>query len=141
MGFLKDHQYDAACVGKLPENKIIDRTHGYYVLAKATGRGTHFRSRTNKCGIITQKLSPRKKRIFGFMNGDIVSANVSKGKYTGHWVGKVMTRANGYFDIRTLSEELVTANVKYICMRQHSDGYQYSQHRTTSKCNQEAVYA
>lgn len=76
LGFPKDHQYDAACVGSVPGNGYRDRTHGYYVLAQAAGRGTRFRGKINQCGIITHKLGPRPKRIFGFMNGDIVRADV-----------------------------------------------------------------
>lgn len=121
----KDHHYDALCVGEVPENGFVDRTHGYVTFIKAMGRGTRFRGKTNACGVITQKLGPRAKRIFGFANGDIVSADVPKGKYAGHYVGRVMTRASGSFDIRTTTGALVTANVKNIRLLQYGDGYRY----------------
>lgn len=135
MNLPKDHQYDAACVGHVPACGWKDRTHGYYVLASATGRGTRFRGKTNKCGIITRKLAPREKRVFGFMNGDIVSAKIPKQKkkpyrYEGHYTGRVMTRKSGSFDIRTTAGKLITANVKFVRMIQYADGYQYRLQRT-----------
>lgn len=141
LGYPKDHQYDAACIGTVPENGYKDLTHGYYVHAKATGRGTRFRGKINKCGIIIQKLAPRAKKVFGFMNGDIVVADIPHKepkpyKYEGHYVGRVMTRASGSFDIRTSDGELVTASRKFIKKIQNADGYQYRQNRTTWNENQ-----
>ena len=141
LGYPKDHQYDATCVGKVPENGYEDLTHGYYVYAKATGRGTRFRGKTNKCGIITKKLGPRAKAVNGFMNGDTVVADVphKEGKpykYEGHYVGRVMTRASGSFDIRTKEGTLITANYKFLRKVQNTDGYQYKQSRTTNVANQ-----
>lgn len=141
LGYPKDHQYDAACVGKVPENGYEDLTHGYYVHAKATGRGTRFRGKTNKCGIITKKLGPRAKAVNGFMNGDTVVADVphKEGKpykYEGHYVGRVMTRASGSFDIRTTAGERFAVNYKFLRKVQNTDGYQYKQSRTTNVVNQ-----
>ena len=121
----KDHHYDALCVGTVPENGYNDLTHGYCLYMEAMGRGTRFRGKINKCGIIIQKLGPRAKRIFGFMNGDIVSADVPKDKHVGHHVGRVMTRASGSFDIRKNDGNLATANYKYCRLLQYSDGYKY----------------
>jgi len=133
-GLPKDHQYDAWCVGK-SFRKGMDLTHGYYVNAKATGRGTHFRGKTNVCGIITKKLPKREKRVYGFMNGDIVRADVPHKeprpyKYEGRYTGRVMTRASGSFDIRTKEGLLVTAKHSFCSLLQKADGYQYSQKRT-----------
>lgn len=94
--------------------------------AKATGRGTRLRGKINKCGIITVKLPKGEKRRFGFQNGDIVAADVPSGKYQGHHVGRVMTRQNGYFNIRKTDGSLVTVNVKYCTILQRDSGYQYS---------------
>ena len=125
LGFPKDHHYDALCVGTVPDNGYRDVTNGYCLYIKANGRGTRFRGKINKCGIITVKLKPRSRRIFGFMNGDMVSADVHKGKYEGHHTGRVMTRANGSFDIRTSHGELVTASHKDCRILQYVDGYSY----------------
>lgn len=138
LGFLKDHQYDAACVGAVPDEGYEDLTHGYYVQAQAMGRGTRFRGKCNACGIITKKLAPRAKRVFGCMNGDIVCADVPHResrpyRYEGRFVGRVMTRASGSFDIRTTEDSLVTVSHRFVRVLQHGDGYQYRQCRTTEK--------
>ena len=141
LGYPKDHQYDAACIGNVPTDGYEDLTHGYYVYAKATGRGTRFRGKINKCGIITKKLAPRAKKVAGFMNGDIVVANIPHKepkpyKYEGRYTGRVMTRASGSFDIRTVNGKLVTTSYKFIKKTQNADGYQYRQNRTTWNENQ-----
>ena len=126
LGLPKDHHYDALCVGEVPQNGFKDLTNGYCLYTKAMGRGTRFRGKINKCGIITQKLQKSPKKIFGFQNGDVVVADVPKGKYQGHHVGRVMTRKSGSFDIRTTENKLVTINYKYCRILQYNDGYQYS---------------
>lgn len=141
LGYPKDHQYDAACIGNVPVDGYDDLTHGYYVYAKATGRGTRFRGKINKCGIITKKLAPRAKKVFGFMNGDIAVADIphrepNPYRYEGRYTGRVMTRASGSFDIRTVNGELVTASYKFIKKIQNADGYQYRQNRTAQNENQ-----
>lgn len=141
LGYPKDHQYDAACIGTVPEQGYEDLTHGYYVYAKATGRGTRFRGKINRCGIIVKKLAPRPKKVFGFMNGDIVIADIPHKepkpyKYEGRYVGRVMTRARGDFAIRTTKKQLVETNYRFVRKVQNADGYQYAQRRTTDKDNQ-----
>lgn len=121
----KDHHYDALCVGSVPEKGYIDLTFGYVLYVKAIGRGTRFRGKINKCGIVTTKLGKRSKAVFGFMNGDIVLAEVPKGKYEGRYIGRVMTRASGSFDIRTTEGSLATVNHKYCRLLQKNDGYRY----------------
>ena len=125
LGLPKDHHYDALCTGHVPENGYRDRTGGYVLHVEATGRGTRFRGKVNACGVITKKLEPRAKRVYGFMNGDIVRAEVAKGKYTGTHTGRVMTRAKGNFDIRRMDGELVTANVRYCRILQYGCGYKF----------------
>jgi hypothetical protein len=68
------------------------------------------------------------------MNGDIVKAVVPHKttrpyKYEGVFIGRVMTRASGNFDIRT-ANGLAMANHKYCTILQHANGYQYRQDRT-----------
>ena len=125
LGLPKDHHYDALCVGAIPDGGCTDLTNGHCLYVKAMGRGTRFRGKINGCGVIIKKLPPRERRIFGFMNGDIVRADVPKGKYEGVHVGRVMTRASGSFDIRTNGGELVTVNHKYCRILQYCDGYSY----------------
>ena len=123
----KEHHYDALCVGEIPEDGFVDRTNGYYLYAKATGRGTRLRGQINQCGVIIRKWMDRSKTAFGFQTGDLVVADVPKDtkyKYKGHFSGRVMIRKSGSFDIRTLSGELVTVNAKFCRLLQNNSGYQ-----------------
>lgn len=122
----KDHHYDALCVGTVPKEGYEDLTHGYCLYIKAIGRGIRFRGRINKCGIITLKLKKVHKTINGFRNGDIVSADIEKGKYAGHHVGRVTTRQSGYFTIRTTNGELITTSYKNCTLLQRNGGYRYA---------------
>lgn len=75
------------------------------------------------------------------MNGDIAVADIPHRepkpyKYEGHYTGRVMTRASGSFDIRTVNGELVTTSYRFIKKIQNADGYQYRQNRTTQNKNQ-----
>lgn len=125
LGLPKDHHYDALCVGDVPEEDYKDRTNGYCLYVKAEGRGTRFRGKLNKCGIIIQKLKKTPKLVFGFQNGDIVAVDKPKGKDAGHHVGRVMTRASGYFDVRTIEGKLINTSYKYCKILQQKDGYSY----------------
>ena len=125
LGLPKDHHYDALCVGSVPEEGYNDATNGYWLSAKAMGRGSRFRGKINECGIIVVKIPKGSKRRLGFQNGDIVAADQPKGKYAGHHVGRVMTRSSGSFDIRRTDGELVTVSYKACRILQHDDGYQY----------------
>ncbi len=136
----KDHQYDAWCVG--PMDTIgKDLTHGYYLTAKATGRGSHFRGKINKCGIITKKLGPRSKRVFGFMNGDYVMVDIPHKtpgvtrKYTGRFLGRVSVRADGNFRICTTTGKAMSATHRYYTLKQYANGYFYRVNRTKTTQN------
>lgn len=122
LGLPKDHHYDALCVGAVPEAGYKDLTNGYCFIAKVIGRGSRLRGQINKCGIITVKYPKGPQRRFGFQNGDIVRADVPKGKYAGTHVGRVMTRASGSFDIRK-SDALVTTNYRNCIILQHDNGF------------------
>lgn len=124
LGLPKDHHYDALCVGTVPEGGYKNRTNGYVLHAKATGRGTRLRGQINKCGIITVKYKKSPKRVFGFQTGDMVTADIPKGKYKGRYTGKVMVRSSGYFDIKVSGRRVVSShsNCKIV---QNFDGYEY----------------
>ena len=123
LGLPKDHHYDALCVGNIPSDGYKDLTNGYCFITKAVGRGTRFRGRINKGGIITVKLPKGPKRRFGFQNGDIVKAVSPHGKYAGTHVGRVMTRSSGSFDIRKSDGTLVTVNQRYCMILQRDNGF------------------
>lgn len=126
LGLPKDHHYDALCVGTIPEEGYKNLTNGYYLRTKAMGRGCRFRGHTNSCGIITVKRTKGPKRYFGFQTGDIVSADVPKGKFAGHHVGRVLARKTGWFDIQLNDGSRATTNYKYCKLLQHDSGYLYA---------------
>ena len=127
LGLPKQHFIDALCVGEVPQDGFVDKTNKYYLTVEAMGRGTRFRGKINKCGIIIKKLGKSPKSVKGFMNGDIVAVDKPEGmKYKGHHIGRVMTRASGYFDIRTTKGELINANSKFCKVLQHNSGYQFA---------------
>ena len=55
LGLPKDHHYDALCVGAVPEDGYRDRTGQYCLKIKATGHGTRFRGKINKCKSETKR--------------------------------------------------------------------------------------
>lgn len=121
-GLPKEHYYDALCVKEAPkEVKILTSS---VLCIKATGRGSHFRGRTNACGIIDKRL-PRQKEFFGFQTGDMVRAEVPKGKKAGTYTGKVAVRSSGYFNIQTKEETVQGISHKYCRAIQKADGYSY----------------
>ena len=135
LGYSKEHHYDALCVGTVPEKGYHDRTNGYYLYAKATGRGTRLRGAVNQCGVIITKWTSRKKNFFGFQTGDIVVAEVPHKiprpyKYEGRFVGRVMVRASGSFDIRTTDGKLATVKAGFCRLLQANSGCAYSMERT-----------
>lgn len=121
----KSHYYDACCVGaSTPETLNIKPS--YVNTWSAVGRGTRQMCRTDKYGF----PKAHKKNIklhFGFQTGDIVKANVPKGKYQGDHRGRVACRASGYFDIKDGTGKRICQSVshKYMTVIQRNDGWQY----------------
>jgi hypothetical protein len=93
----KTHYYDAVCVGKnLPETSGVP----FVEIFTVTGRGNRQIAGVDKYGF-PYRWRERKKIHFGFQTGDLVVADIPKGKYKGTWKGRVAVRATGYFDIKT----------------------------------------
>lgn len=122
LGLPKTHYYDSLCVGEVGEAFNFKTPKVYKI--KACGRGSRFRGRTNSCGIINKHL-PRQKAFFGFQTGDIVSAEVTKGKKIGTYLGRVAVRSSGNFNIATKDGVVQGINYKYCKVLQRSDGYSY----------------
>ena len=74
---------------------------------------------------VNQNLQYLKKEFFGFQTGDLIKANVKKGKKKGIYIGRVAVRSSGYFNITT--KDSVVQGVKYSdCSKiQRNDGYSY----------------
>jgi len=102
LGIPKTHALDAACVG-----------------------GAYQRTRLSKHG------SPRgfltcQKRHFGFQTGDLVRAEVPTGKKAGIYVGRVVVRTSGSFNVQTPQGIVEGVSHRYCRMAQRGDGYGYS---------------
>lgn len=121
-GLRKTHWLDAACVGNTLKLEILTNQP---FLIKSTGYGNRQMCGTNKYGFPIRHRTNQKIHK-GFQTGDIVKAVVTKGKKIGTYVGRVLCRASGNFDISTSTGRISGINYKY-CLHIHKkDGYQYS---------------
>ena len=117
----KCHWLDAACVGKVEELKVLTSQP---LLIKATGHGTRQMSGTDKFGFPIRHKS-RKQIHFCFQTGDIISATVTAGKKVGSYMGRVLCRASGSFDIATKMGRVAGISHKYCKPIHKKDGYSY----------------
>jgi len=118
----KTHALDAACVGQ------VDEIHGWERPAqgiRATGRGSHCRTRLTRHGFPRGYLA-RRKSVRGVRSGDRVCACVPAGKKTGAYVGRVAVRATGSFNIQTSRGVIQGVHARYCTLLQRADGYGYS---------------
>ena len=129
LGLPKDHHYDALCVGSVPEDGYTDRTNGYVLMVEAKGRGSRLRGNTNACGIIVTKYTNRSKTHKGFMSGDLVCADVPKGKHAGRHTGRIAIRHRDSFILTGQDGVRHEINCKYMTITQRSDGYAYKYER------------
>jgi len=122
LGVPKTHALDAVCVGELA------RVAGWQkptVQVKCTGRGSYQRTRLDRYGFPRGHLT-REKRVYGFQTGDLIRAEVPKGKKAGTHVGRVAVRATGSFNIQSAAEVVQGIAHRHCRLVQRSDGYGYS---------------
>lgn len=123
-GYPKDHWVDAAVLGKntVSISPKLKPAHIHCV-----GHGDYQMTRVNKYGFprtSAKTLIP----VFGFSTGDLVKINhPTKGK----WVGKIMIRASGYFDLSTRDPNTglvkkINSHYTHFTKLQAKDGYTYS---------------
>ncbi len=123
LGIPKEHYLDACCIGKsTPEILFFGTKIAHFIIA--VGRGKHCRTNVNKFGFPRGYLA-RQKEFFGFQTGDLVKAVVTSGKKLGTYLGKVLCRKSGSFDIKTASGRVAGIGHKYCRLVQRSDGYIY----------------
>ncbi len=121
LGLPKSHWLDAASVGQVEELDILTSQP---LLIKATGHGTRQMCGTDKFGFPTRHKS-RMQIHKGFQTGDIVSALVTTGKKVGSYMGRVLCRASGSFDIATKIGRVAGISYKYCKPLHKKDGYSY----------------
>jgi hypothetical protein len=67
----------------------------------------------------------RAKRVHGFATGDLVRAEVLKGKKIGTYVGRVAVRETGSFNITVSDKVIQGIGYKNCRLLQRADGYAY----------------
>jgi 5-methylcytosine-specific restriction endonuclease McrA len=121
----KTHYYDACCVGASTPEKLIILPQ-YVSIWTAIGRGTRQMCNMDKYGFPKSHRKSQKLH-FGFQTGDIVKTDVPKGKYQGHYTGRIAVRASGYFDLKNGKGKRICqgVNYKYCHIIQRNNGWQY----------------
>ena len=117
----KCHWLDAAPGGKVEELKVLTSQP---LLIKSAGHGNRQMCGTDKFGFPIRHKS-RKQIHFCFQTGDIISATVTAGKKIGFYVGRVLCRASGSFDIATTMGRVAGISHKYCKSIHKKDGYSY----------------
>ena len=125
----KTHALDAACVGDVD---VVTAWCQPTLTLKCTGRGRYQRTRLNQYGFPRGYLM-RTKRVKGFATGDLVRAEVPKGKKTGTHRGRVAVRASGSFNLQTGTEVVQGISHRHCQVLQRADGYGYSQQQSLRK--------
>lgn len=119
----KKHWLDAACVGKsTPEQ--VHLAGVVPLLITATGHGSRQKCNVNEIGFPCSKPKGAKK-VKGFQTGDIVRAVVTRGTKQGVYVGRVLVRASGSFDIRAKQGRVQGISYRFCTPVHRCDGYSY----------------
>jgi hypothetical protein len=125
----KSHSVDAACVGTVSGVTITSRE----VLAvKSRGRGRRQRTQTDRQGFPVA-FRMREKSVRGFRTGDLAKAEVTRGKRQGRWIGRVIVRKSGYFDLSAKDGKVCGISWKNFSLLQRNDGYEYSRRPRTAQ--------
>jgi hypothetical protein len=114
----KAHWIDAACIGESGWNVQLDSSL-QVLLIKAVGHGKRQRCGTDPYGFPIRH-APRAKKFLGFQTGDMVEANVPKGKYAGRHIGRIAIRYRPSFKLNGFD-----VHPKYLRMVYRADGYEY----------------
>ncbi|KKD38733.1 MAG: RNA-guided endonuclease IscB [Limnoraphis robusta] len=121
-GIEKSHWTDAACVGKsTPEKLLIKGVKPLLITAK--GHGVRRRCRPGKYGF-PKAHAPKAKFFQGFQTGDIVKAEIPKGKFAGEYTGRIAIRFRPSFVLQTQAKKF-DVHPKYLQAIFKADGYEY----------------
>ncbi len=119
----KAHWIDALCVGKSTPKQITPA--GIVpLLITATGHGNRQKCNVNEIGFPCSKPKGAKK-VKGFQTGDLVRATVTTGSKQGVYMGRVLVRASGSFDIRTKFGRVQGISYRFCIPVHRCDGYSY----------------
>jgi 5-methylcytosine-specific restriction endonuclease McrA len=119
----KAHWIDAACVGtSTPAD--LQMAGIVPLLITATGHGNRQKCHVNEIGIPCSKPKGGKS-VKGYQTGDIVRAVVTTGSKQGIYLGRVLVRASGSFDIRTRIGRVQGISHRFCTPVHRCDGYSY----------------
>jgi 5-methylcytosine-specific restriction endonuclease McrA len=119
----KAHWIDAACVGKsTPHSLKLARI--IPLLISASGHGSRQKCNVNEIGFPCSKPKGAKK-VKSFQTGDMVRAVVTSGTKQGIYMGRVLIRASGSFDIRTKQGRVQGISHRFCTPVHRCDGYGY----------------
>lgn len=123
LGLPKEHYYDALSVGEIPTkfNFITDKI----LVISAKGRGKRQMCRMDSYGF-PRTSAKASKSVKGFQTGDIVKAIVTRGLKQGEYLGRVVVRSRGQFNIQTGTKVVQEVGHKFCRLLQHNDGYSYN---------------
>lgn len=126
-GAVKSHTLDALHVGRL--NGVASWPTSILVVT-ASGRGAYARTTPDKYGF-PRLVRTRRKVQFGFCTGDLVQAQVPRGRHAGTHVGRVSVRSTGRFALTTRAGRFDIRH-GYLRLLQRADGYSYAFSKETS---------
>jgi 5-methylcytosine-specific restriction endonuclease McrA len=119
----KAHWIDAACVGASTPSQL--QIAGVIpLLITATGHGNRQKCNVDQIGFPCSKPKGGKS-VKGYQTGDIIRAAVTTGSKQGIYVGRVLVRASGSFDIRTRSGRVQGISHRFCTPVHRCDGYSY----------------
>ena len=123
LGLPKEHYYDALSVGEIPIkcNFLTDKI----LVISAKGRGSRQMCCMNRYGF-PRTSAKASKSVKGFQTGDIVKAVVPTGLKQGGYLGRVIVRSRGQFNIQTNKNSTVDIGYKHCHLVQRGDGYSYN---------------
>ncbi|MHC5915306.1 MAG: RNA-guided endonuclease IscB [Nostoc sp.] len=117
----KEHWLDASCVGDVENIELLTQQP---LRIKSNGWGTRQMCGTDRYGFPTRHRE-RKQVHFGFRTGDIAKVIVTSGKKMGEYVGRVLCRKTGSFDIVTKLGRVAGINHRFCSSIHKKDGYSY----------------
>lgn len=117
-GLPKTHALDALCVGDIAG---VSGWHVPVLEIKALGHGQRCRTNVDAYGF-PRGYRMRSKTVRGFRTGDLVRAEVPRGKRLGVHIGCVAVRASGSFRVGKVDG----ISWRYCRLLQRADGYGYT---------------
>jgi 5-methylcytosine-specific restriction endonuclease McrA len=118
LSIAKSHWGDAACVGaSTPDTLTVLATQPLSITAM--GHGTRQLCGTNASGVPIRHRG-RLATFLGFATGDLVQANITRGKHAGTHAGRVTIRQRASFRLHGFD-----VHPKYLKVIHKKDGYAY----------------